>query len=133
MLAHSDLSLITQLEKSRQFYTSNREIYENNFVELQQELAENEKKISSLVDSMITVGESSVKMHISKRIEELDATNKSIRSRIAELEELTSAHSLDGLQFDLLRQLLAVFKNSIDDMTIEQKRAAIKTVVRKIV
>ena len=32
-----------------------------------------------------------------------------------------------------MRQLLSVFKNNIDGMTIEQKRAAIRTVIRKVV
>lgn len=133
MLADSDRSFIAQLEKSRQFYTTSREVYENNLAELQQELAENKRKIDGLVDSLIAVGDSVAKTHIAKRIEELDTTNKAIRARITELDELTSAHSLNNIEFDLLRQLLAVFKNGIDDMTIEQKRAAIRTVVRKII
>lgn len=33
----------------------------------------------------------------------------------------------------MLRQLLSVFRDSIDEMSIEQKRAAIRTVVRKVV
>ena len=85
------------------------------------------------MDSLIAVGDSSAKAHIAKRIEELDVVNTEIKTRIAELEELTSEQTFDGFEFDLLRQLLAVFKANIDDMTIEQKRAAIRTVVRKVV
>lgn len=133
MLAESDSDFIKQLEKSRKFYTTSKEVFENNLVELRQELADNEKKIEGLVDSLIAVGESSAKARIAKRIEALDAENEEIRSRIAELEELTSEQTFGGFEFDLLRQLLAVFKSNIDDMTIEQKRAAIRTVVRKIV
>ncbi len=133
MLAESDSDFIRQLEKSRQFYTTSKEVFENNLVELRQELADNEKKIEGLVDSLIAVGESSAKARIAKRIEALDAENEGIRSRITELEELTSEQTFDGFEFDLLRQLLSVFKANIDDMTIEQKRAAIRTVVRKIV
>jgi hypothetical protein len=32
-----------------------------------------------------------------------------------------------------MRQLLTVFKDGIDEMTIEQKRAAIRTIVRKVI
>lgn len=133
MLAESDSDFIKQLEKSRKFYTTSKEVFENNLVELRQELTDNEKKIEGLVDSLIAVGDSSAKAHIAKRIEELDVVNTEIKTRIAELKELTSEQTFDGFEFDLLRQLLAVFKANIDDMTIEQKRAAIRTVVRKVV
>ena len=36
-------------------------------------------------------------------------------------------------EFELLRQLLTVFRNSIDGMSVEQKRAAVRTLVRKVV
>ena len=32
-----------------------------------------------------------------------------------------------------MRQLLTVFRDGIDEMTVEQKRAAIRTVVRKVI
>ena len=32
-----------------------------------------------------------------------------------------------------MSQLISVFKNSIDEMSVEQKRAAIRTLVRKII
>ena len=37
------------------------------------------------------------------------------------------------MEFDLMRQLLTVFHDNIEDMTVTQKRAAIRTVVRKVV
>ena len=33
----------------------------------------------------------------------------------------------------MLRQMLSMFRTSIDDMSIEEKRAAIRTVVRKVI
>ena len=33
----------------------------------------------------------------------------------------------------MLRQLLTIFKDGIDEMTVEQKRAAIRTIVRKVI
>mgnify|MGYP000779467342 FL=1 len=49
------------------------------------------------------------------------------------MESLTDSGVLDGIEFDLMRQLLTVFHDNIDDMTVTQKRAAIRTVVRKVV
>lgn len=133
LLAEDDGGLVAQLEKSKRFYTSNKEQHEKDLVELRKEVAENEKKIAGLIDSMIMVGETSAKAHIAKRIEELDEATKSIQSRIAELEELTATQSLNTLEYDALCQMLAVFRNNINDLTAEQKRAALRTIVRKII
>jgi site-specific DNA recombinase len=54
-------------------------------------------------------------------------------AQINELEGLTSQHALSDIEFDVMRQLLSVFKSSIDEMTIEQKRSAVRTLVRKVV
>ena len=132
-LVDSDQRFLTQMEKSRQFYTGNREQYEAQLTKLRSEVADNERKINGLVDSMIDLGDSSARQHVAKRIEQLGAANQDLNFRIKELEGLTSNHALDEDTFDLLRQLLTVFKNGIDDMTVEQKRAAIRTLVRKVV
>ena len=49
------------------------------------------------------------------------------------MEGLTSQHALSDIEFDVMRQLLSVCKDSIDEMTVEQKRSAIRTLVRKVV
>ena len=46
---------------------------------------------------------------------------------------MTSQHALSDIEFDVLRQLLSVFRENIDTMPLEQKRAAIRTVVRKVI
>ena len=37
------------------------------------------------------------------------------------------------MEFDLLAQLLSAFSSSIDTMSLEQKRTAIRTIVRKVI
>jgi site-specific DNA recombinase len=78
-------------------------------------------------------GDSVARPHMLRRIEELAQTNREIENRIHELEGLTTANSLSDMEFDLLRQMLSHFRTSIDDMSIEEKRAAIRTVVRKVI
>ena len=53
--------------------------------------------------------------------------------RIQELDGLTSQHALSDIEFNLLRQLLTIFKDGIDEIIIEQKHAAIRTILRKVV
>ena len=133
MLTEHDSSFIAQLEKSRQFYTGNREQYESQLTELRAEYGENEKTINGLIDSLAMVADSVAKPRFLKRIEELTETNRDVENRIHELEGLTSANSLSDMEFDLLRQMLSMFRTNIDGMSVEEKRAAIRTVVRKVI
>ena len=124
---------IDQMEKSRKFYTGNRVQYEEQLAALQKDKTEVEKKIEGLVDSLIDLGESTAKVRVAKRIEALTAESDALEVRIQELTALTSQHAMSDMEFDVLRQLLSVFQENIDDMPVEQKRAAIRTVVRKVI
>lgn len=124
---------IQQLEQSRKFYTGNRGEYEERLKGLYKEKAEVEKKIEGLVDSLIEFNDSVAKTRVAKRIEQLNQECINLDSNIHELEGLTSQHALSDVEFDVMRQLLTVFRDGIDQMTIEQKRAAIRTLVRKVV
>lgn len=126
-------SFIDQLEASRKFYTGNRADYEERLSAMQKEKAGIEKKINTLVDSLTEVGEGAAKAHVARRIEQLNQEYEALGQRIQELEGLTSEHALSDIEFDVLRQLLQVFREDIDHMSIEQKRAAIRTVIRKVV
>jgi len=132
-LREHDSSFITQLEKNRRFYTGNREQYETQLADLRAEYGENEKTINGLIDSMGMIGESIARPRVLKRIEELSEANREIENRIHELEGLTEANALSDMEFDLLRQMLSMFRISIDGMSIEEKRAAIRTVVHKVI
>ena len=79
------------------------------------------------------MGDSPAKAHVTKRIEQLNQKYQSLKQRITELESLASRHVLSDMEFDLLRRFLTVFKDDMDEMTVEQKRAAVCTIVRKVV
>ena len=132
-LTDHDSSFISQLAKSREFYTGKREQYERQLEELRVEHEMNEKTINGLIDSLGMVGDSIAKPRVLKRIEELTDINRDVENRIHELEGLINVNALSDAEFDLLRQMLSMFRTSIDDMSIEEKRAAIRTVVRKVI
>ena len=124
---------IRQLEQSRKFYTGNRNEYEDRLNALYKEKTAIEKKMEGLVDSLLEFTDGIAKKQIAKRIEKLNEESLEIEKRIQELEGLTSQHTLSDVEFDIMRQLLTVFKENIDKMTLEQKRAAVRTLVRKVV
>ncbi len=133
MLAEDKDTFIAQLERSRRFYTDNRMDYEQRLDDMRKEKTETEKKIDSLIDSLADMGDSPAKAHVTKRIEQLNQKYQSLKQRITELESLASRHVLSDMEFDLLRRFLMVFKDDMDEMTVEQKRAAVRTIVRKVV
>lgn len=133
MLTEDKDTFVAQLEQSRRFYTGNRTYYEQRLDDMRKQKAETEKKINSLADSLADMGDSPARAHVTRRMEQLHQEYRSLEGRIRELDALTSRHALSDMEFDLLRQLLTVFRDGMDEMTVEQKRAAIRTIVRKVV
>jgi len=132
-LSENKTSFITQLEKSSQFDSGNRDWHENQIADLRGESAENDKRIKGLIDSLAVAAESIAKSRVLNRIEELTQTNQEIEKRICELEGVRSANSLNDIEFDLLRQKLAMFCTSMDGVSVEEKRSAIRTLVHKVI
>ena len=132
-LTEKDSNFTAQLEKSRRFYTGNREQYESQLASLRTNHADNERILNGLIDSLSMVGDSIARPRVLKRIEELTQENREIENRIRELEGLTSANSMTDMEFDLLRRMLMMFRSNIDGMSVAEKRAAIRTVVRKVI
>ena len=132
-LADHSSDFMKQLEKAKSAHAGNRSEFETKLSTLRKEQAETQRKINALIDSLADFSDSTAAVHLKKRIEELNAQDAALSSRIRELESLTDSGVLGDIEFDVMRQLLTVFHDNIDDMTVTQKRAAIRTVVRKVV
>ena len=94
---------------------------------------ENQKEIGALVNSLAklsgTPGEQSILDGIRQRSEQ----DQSIRENIQELEQLLKQQNLQGQSFEVLRDMLRSFASTVDDMTVERKRLALRVIVRDIV
>ena len=132
-LTEDDSGFMAQLEKSKRFYTYNREEYDNQLEDLRQQQTDIHRKINALIDSLADFAGSTAAGHLKQRIEELHAQEAGLQTHITELEGLAVQHVLGGTEFDLMCQLLAMFQDSICEMTPEQQRTAIRAVVRKVV
>ena len=132
-LQEDEDTFLAQLEQNRRFYTENRMDYEQQSEVMKKEKAKIQKKIHSLADSLADRKNSSARDHITTRMEQLSQEYLSLEQRIQELNNLTSQHTLNNTELELLCQLLTLFKNSFQEMTIEQKRAAIRTIVHKVI
>lgn len=132
-LSGDDSHFIEQLEKSKKFYTGDRDEYGATLEDLRREYAENDKKITGLTDSLADLGDGAARKRVAARIEELSRAGEALRVRIGELEGLTERKTLSDMEFELMRQLLTNFRESIDAMSVEEKRAAVRTLIRKVI
>jgi hypothetical protein len=124
---------IRQLELGKKQLEGNREEYDDNLDRLRGVLTENEKEITALVSSLSKAAGTSAEGYIVKQIDELHGKGEIMKSRISEMESLTASHTLSNIEFDIIRQMLTTFRDTIDDMSVEQKRAALRTFVKKVV
>lgn len=133
LLAEDSDTFVAQLERSRNFYSGHPMDYEQQLNGIRKEQAETERKINALVDSLADMGESAAKAHVARRIEQLNEEYRFLAHRIQEWEAFTSQQVLGKSEWALLRQSLPVWRDSITQMTVTQKRAAIRAITRKIV
>lgn len=124
---------IRQLALGKKRLAGNRETYEENLERLRAASAENEKEIAALVASLPKAGGTAAEGYIVKQIDELHGRGETLRNRISELEGLAVGQALSAMAFDLIRQMLATFRAALDNMNVEQKRAALRALVRKVV
>lgn len=66
-------------------------------------------------------------------MDELHGEIEFLKKRLQELESITQKHQLSDLEFDIIQQLLSTFGENLVDYSVEQKRAAIRTFVKRIV
>ena len=94
---------------------------------------ENQKEINALVNSLAKMAGTPGEQSILDGINERSERNKSIQENIQELEQILQEQNLQSQSFDLLRDMLRSFADTMDDMTVEQKRLALRVIVKDIV
>ena len=122
-----------QITQAKKRISGNREGYEAELAKLRLQIEENEKDIKSLVVSLGRSEGSNAEKYIIEQIDELHEKGEVLRKRLSELEAIIQQHDLADIEFDIIRQMLSNMGDNIDHYTVEQKRAAIRTFVRKIV
>ena len=132
-LSGDDRLLVSRLKKGRRLCGESCTPQEKVLAELKKEAAETEKKIGQLIDSMVAVRESAAKSRIAKRIEELDAEHKHLQFRIEEQKSGTENNPLPAPEAEMLCRTLSVFSDLVRDMTLEQKRFTLGTLVRNVI
>ena len=121
---------ITQVKKR---IHGKRDGYDAEIAKIKSQVDEIESSIKALVLSLGKAEGTPAEQYIMEQINELHEKGDAPKKRLSELEAIIQQHDLADIEFDLIRQLLSTMGESIDNYTVEQKRAAIRTFVRKIV
>jgi len=122
-----------EVEEIKRKITAEKASNNTEITKLNSQIKENESVISGLVTAVGKAVGTGAEQYIIKQIEELHEKNEGLKIKLSELESLTKEHELSDIEFDIIRQMLSNFSLTLDDMNIDQKRAAIRTFVRKAV
>ncbi len=122
-----------QITQTKKRISGNREGYEAELAKLRLQIEDNEKDIKALVISLGKSEGTNAEKYIIEQIDEMHEKGEALRKRLSELEAIIQQHDLADIEFDIIRQMLSTMGESIDSYTVEQKRAAIRTFIRKIV
>ena len=132
-LADDNGEFVKLLEKNKATYFENRLGREQQLKKLQKEKADLEKKVTALIGTLADATQPATKQALLTHIDQLNSDIEKVQRRIEEQLSITAEHAFSDMEFDILKQLLGVFKNGIDFMGCEQKRAAVRSLVRRIV
>ncbi|HHU06481.1 MAG TPA: recombinase family protein [Clostridiales bacterium] len=132
-LPRDDSDFLVQLSKTHKAIEESARSYETCLESLKKELSQCTKEMDVYLKTLtIAEGEAAGK-HIIDKINELDKRLQSIRVRIDEMTQLAQSHALSQMEFDLIKDLLARFQVTIDDMSVEEKRSILRTFIKRIV
>ncbi len=132
-LADDNGEFIKLLEKNKAAYFENRLDREQQLNKLQKEKTNLEKKVTALVATLADAVQPATKQALLTHIDQLNSNIEKVQQRIEKQLNLTAEHAFSNMEFDVLKQLLGTFKNGIVSMRGEQKRAAVRSLVRRIV
>lgn len=123
-----NISLIRELEKGKKHIKGS---VGSNTAPLRKKLNSNKSEINSLVSKLANAN-SSVEKYIIERINVLDAENTDIERKISEQEKTEKADKMTIKQIEEFKKKIMSFSACVDNMSFEEKRAAIKTLISRI-
>ena len=100
---------------------------------LRRERAEAERKMTALVDSLVGLDESCARERVAGRIAMLDAECRSIDERISQIEALKAPKMLGETELAAALRLLSGFRDCVELMSTERRRAAVRELVQRAV
>ncbi len=133
LLSENHSAFIKGLSTVKREFEASREDFNERLLHLQKEQQDNEKQINALVTALAKSDGTAAFDYITNQINELHRKNDGIQKQIADIENVSNQYSYSDSEFEILKDLLVSFGKSFDTMSVEQKRSALRTFIRKIV
>lgn len=124
-------AFVQQLSRSRGFCADSHSARRAD--ELRREKAECERKLAALVDSLADLTDSPARARVTERIGALHEECQSLEAHIQECLRQANQQALSDAEFEMTLGLLASFRAGVDDMSVEQRRAAVRALVSRVV
>lgn len=132
-LDENDSEFIRLLKQGKKELQGDRSSYDEEITRLKDQIQENDEDIRKLTQSLVRASGTAAEDYIMNQINEYHNKGEVLRQHLDDLHHLTAEHVLSDIEFDLLVDVLRQFKTTVDLMTVEQKRAAIRTFVKEVI
>lgn len=132
-LRENGSDFLRQLEQSKRVLTGGRQSHDEEISKIEAGIAANEDAIKHLVSALGKASGTSAEGYIIRQIDELHGKGQGLRRHLERLRERNAGHTLADAEFDLLARTLASFSDTVDGMSVEQKRSAIRAVLKQVV
>jgi len=132
-LAEKKYTFVKQLETAKKKILSKDSKFNIQKEALEKTVTEKKSEISTLIDSIAKAGDSVATTYLTDRINELHNELEVADAQLQEIKKITEENELTEMEFDILVTLLEDFASSFETLSIEQKRTAIRTFVKRVV
>lgn len=132
-LREDSASLISRLEKSRGLFAGESTRQENQLQVLKAELTNSRQTVTALVDALSLADTMATRVPILKRIETLSGSCGELEEQILRLEEQLRRQQLPDEETEALCQRLACPATCLREMTLTQKRTAVRELIHRVI
>ena len=123
-------SFTDRLEKNRRHIAASQRYEQRE--DLREELTRSDRKINGLIDAMSLLENAQAKLQVARRIEGLLAAKERLGQRLRETEQTSAEGGTESRDLSKLRQILPDYRACAGEMTLEEKREAIRRVICKV-
>lgn len=121
-----------QLESAKKMILSKNTKFNIQKEALEKTISGKNSEITALIDSIAKSGESVATTYLTNRINELHKELESANMQLNEIKKITEENELTETEFDILLTMLQDFASAFDTLSIEQKRTAIRSFVKRV-
>lgn len=132
-LCENSSDFLRQLEHGKRILSGGRQSHDEEVSTVEAGIAANDNAIKGLVSALGKASGTSAEAYIIQQIDALHDKGEEFKRHLNQLKERAAGRILADMEFDLRAQTLASFKDTVDHMTVEQKRAAARALLKQVV